>query len=81
MNVETQQPEVNGFTLVESLIATFILGIGALALAQVLALGISMNVRSKDDTELTAMATKYLICLKSIHREYLWLDIRAIEVA
>ena len=60
IEAKTQQPEVNGFTLVETLIATFILGIGALALAQVLALGISMNVRSKDDTELTAMATKYI---------------------
>lgn len=50
----------NGFTLVESLIAAFILGVGALALAQVLALGISMNVRTKDDTELTMIATKYL---------------------
>jgi len=50
----------SGFTLIESLIATLILGIGALALAQVLALGITMNVRTKDNTELTAMATKYL---------------------
>jgi len=49
-----------GFTLVESLVAMFILGIGALALAQVLALGVSMNVRTKDDTELTTIATKYL---------------------
>jgi hypothetical protein len=29
----------------------------------------------------SAMATKYLICLKSIHREYLWLDIGAIGIA
>src|SRR5262245_2222258 len=57
---QAQQPEANGFTLAESLVAIFVLGVGALALAQVLALGISMNVRSKDDTELTAMATKYL---------------------
>ena len=49
-----------GFTLIESLIATLILGIGALALAQVLALGVTMNVRTKDNTELTAIATKYL---------------------
>ncbi len=49
-----------GFTLIESLIATLILGIGALALAQVLALGVTMNVRTKDNTELTTIATKYL---------------------
>jgi prepilin-type N-terminal cleavage/methylation domain-containing protein len=55
-----------GFTLVESLIVTFILAIGALALAQVLALGVSMNVRTKDDTELTTIATKYLESLYQV---------------
>ncbi len=50
----------NGFTLIESLIGTLILGIGALALAQVLALGAGINVRTKDDTELTTIATKYV---------------------
>ncbi len=56
----------NGFTLVESLIVMFILGIGALALAQAMALGVSMNVRTKDDTELTAIATKYLESLYQV---------------
>jgi type II secretory pathway pseudopilin PulG len=55
-----------GFTLVESLILMFILGIGALALAQAMALGVSMNVRTKDDTELTAIASKYLESLYQV---------------
>lgn len=61
MGTSKMNPRIeSGFTLIESLIATMILGIGALALAQVLAMGITMNVRTKDNTELTTIATKYL---------------------
>jgi prepilin-type N-terminal cleavage/methylation domain-containing protein len=50
----------NGFTLIEALIAAVILAFGALALAQMMAVGVGMNVRTKDDTELATITTEYL---------------------
>lgn len=49
-----------GFTYIETLFAILILGIGALALAQLFLAGIQINVRTKDDTEIATVAQKYL---------------------
>lgn len=49
-----------GFTYIETLFAILILGIGALALAQLFLSGIQINARTKDDTEIATVAQKYL---------------------
>lgn len=46
----------NGFSLVELLIATVLLAFGALALVQLMALGIKMNIQTKDDTQAATLA-------------------------
>lgn len=49
-----------GFTYVETLLSMFILGIGCLGLAQLFLVGIQINVRTKDDTEIATTAQRYL---------------------
>jgi prepilin-type N-terminal cleavage/methylation domain-containing protein len=49
-----------GFTYIETLIAMFILSVGALALAQLFFAGVQTNARTKDDTEIATVAQKYI---------------------
>jgi len=46
----------NGFSLLEILVALALLAFGALALVQLMAFGIKLNVQTKDDTQATTLA-------------------------
>ncbi len=46
----------NGFSLIELLVATALLAYGALALVQLMALGIKLNIQTKDDTQAATLA-------------------------
>jgi prepilin-type N-terminal cleavage/methylation domain-containing protein len=48
--------EANGFALVEVLVAMVLLAFGALALVQLMALGIKLNVQTIDDTQVVTLA-------------------------
>jgi prepilin-type N-terminal cleavage/methylation domain-containing protein len=49
-----------GFTYIETLIAMFILAVGAMALAQLFFTGVQTNARTKGDTEIATVAQKYV---------------------
>ena len=49
-----------GFTLIEVLVSLLILAVGALALAQLMTTGVFVNVRTKDDTEISSVAQQLL---------------------
>lgn len=57
---EQQKQHESGFTLIETLIATFLLAVGALALAQLMTMGIYANARSKDETQIAVIAQQKL---------------------
>jgi len=46
----------NGFALVELLIAILLLSFGALAMVQLMAAGIKLNIQAKDDTQAATLA-------------------------
>jgi len=49
-----------GFTLIELLIAVAILGFGTLTLAELMTTGIWINVKSKDDSQMSSVGQQYL---------------------
>ena len=49
------QDQQNGFSLLEVLVAILILAFGALALVQIMALGLKLNVQATDDTQATTL--------------------------
>jgi prepilin-type N-terminal cleavage/methylation domain-containing protein len=48
--------KANGFSLIEVLIAIALLAFGAMALVQLMALGIKLNIQTTDDTQATTLA-------------------------
>lgn len=55
MNMKSNE-KPNGFSLIEVLVAIALLAVGALALVQLMALGVKLNVQTADDTQATTLA-------------------------
>ena len=61
-----QTPVKNGFSLIELLVAMFVLALAALSLAQMMTTGLWVNARTKDDTQLATIAQTYMENLASV---------------
>lgn len=67
--MKTKKPDSRGFTLLESLIAIFVLAIGLLGLAQLLGIAITQSGTSREMTMATSVAVDQMERLKATYND------------